>query len=85
MLPSPESRPASVMPTSFGSASLVVLAAGQLAGDRHLEPMLSGADVTGVDPLHAPLLQSFELFEAVDVMRSELAVDLDAHRVEPES
>ncbi len=44
--------------------------------------MLAGRDVAGVDPLHAAFLQRLELLEAVDVVRGELTVDLDLHRVE---
>ena len=88
-----EPPPASVIPTSFGSTSLLKLklsdpaevpAARLLSGDRDLEPVLARRNVPGVDPLHAALLQGFELLEAVDVMRDELAVDLDLHRIEPE-
>ena len=39
--------------------------------------MIAGRDVAGVDPLHTALPQGFQLLEAVDVMRHELAVDLD--------
>ena len=90
---SPDCRSASVIPTIFGSTSLrnaklsvpaEVSAARSLPGHRDLEPMLAGRKVSGVDPLHASLLQGLELLEVVDVMRDELAVDLDLHRVEPE-
>ena len=83
--------PASVMPTSFGSTPLsmvkllglrVVLAAFELADDGDFELMRAGRNVAGVDPLHAALLQRFEFLEAVDVVRDQLAVDLDLHRVE---
>ena len=34
-------------------------------------------------PLHAAFAQGLELFEAVDVVRDELAVDLEPNGVEP--
>ena len=49
--------------------------------NEHLELVISGRHVADVDPLHAALSQGLELFEAVDVVRNELAVDLDAHGV----
>ena len=59
-----------------------VRAALELAVDKHLELVVSGRHVADVDPLHAALAQGLELFEAVDVVRDELAVDLEPHGVE---
>ena len=59
-----------------------ILAARALAVDRHLDLVRAGRNVAGVDPLHAAVLQRFELLEAVDVVRRELAVDVDLHGVE---
>ncbi len=87
----PERGPASVSPTSFGFTSLrkvklfraaEVRAALKLAVDKHLELVIPGRHVADVDPLHAALAQGLELFEAVDVVRNELAVDLEPHGVE---
>src|SRR5262245_31117738 len=61
-----------------------VAAAGPLPGDGDLEPMVAGRDVARVDALNPSPLQRLQLLEAVDVLRDELAVDLDLHRVEPE-
>ena len=87
----PELGPASVSPTSFGFTSLrngkafcaaEVRAALKLAVDKHLELVIPGRHVADVDPLHAALAQGLEFFEAVDVVRDELAVDLEPHGVE---
>src|SRR5262249_31573446 len=59
-----------------------VRAALELAVDEHLELVIPGRNVADVDSLHAALVQRIELFEAVDVVRHELAVDLDPHGVE---
>ena len=59
-----------------------VCAALKLAVDKHLELVIPGRHVADVDPLHAALAQGLELFEAVDVVRDELAVDLEPHGVE---
>ena len=86
-----ERGPASVSPTSFGFTSLrkvnssraaEVRAALKLAVDKHVQLVIPGRHVADVDPLHAALAQGLELFGAVDVVRNELAVDLEPHGVE---
>src|SRR5690606_34367445 len=57
-------------------------AARGLTGDRDLDFVRAGRQIAGVDALHAAALQRLELFEAVDVVRGELPVDADLHRVE---
>src|SRR6185369_10257754 len=57
-------------------------AAFKLAVNNHVELVLTGRYVADVDPLHATLSQGLELFEVVDVMRDELAIDLDSYGVE---
>src|SRR5262249_17255980 len=47
----------------------------ELAIDKHLELVISGRHVADVDPLHPAFAQRLELFEAVDVVCDELAVD----------
>ena len=64
------------------SVRLYSLPRVELAGDRDFDLVLAGRHVAGVDPLHAALLQRFELLEAVDAVRDGLAVDLDLHRVQ---
>src|SRR5690349_9193750 len=61
-----------------------VVAARRLAGDRDLDLMAARRHIAGVDALHAAVLQSVELLEAVEEMRRKRAVDVDLHRVEPE-
>ena len=87
----PERGPARVSPTSFGFTSLrkvklfraaEVRAALKLAVNKHVELVIPGRHVADVDPLHAALAQGLELFDAVDVVRNELAVDLEPHGVE---
>jgi hypothetical protein len=55
-----------------------------LADDGDLQIMLAGADIAGIDALHPPLLQGFELLEGVEVMGDRLAVQLDLDRIETE-
>ena len=81
----------SVTPSSFGSTpllnakrsvrlySLPVSSLPAIVTSIWCSPV---GDVAGVDPLHAALLQGFELLEAVDAVRDGLAVDLDLHRVQ---
>ena len=59
-----------------------VLAALHLAVNKHIELMIPCCHVADVDPLHAALAQGFELFGGVDVVRDELAIDLEPHAVE---
>jgi len=84
----PESGPgASVRPTSFGFTSLrkvkcsvrLKSARLELAVDQHVELVIAGRDVSDVDPLDAAFAQGVQLLEAVDVVRHELAIDLQAH------
>src|SRR6185295_11283714 len=63
----------------------VFLAAREFAVERDRDLVLSGGDVSGIDPLHTPFLQCFEFLEGVDVVRGELPVDLNLHRIETES
>jgi hypothetical protein len=44
--------------------------------------VLARRDVPDVEALHAALVERFELLEAVDRLRDELAVDREAHGVE---
>jgi len=44
--------------------------------------VFSSRYIADVDPLHAALAQGFEFFEAVDVVRDELAVDLEPYGVD---
>jgi hypothetical protein len=64
-------------------AGAEVLAARLLALDRDDQLMLSRGDVAGIDALHTALPERFELVEGVDVMRDELAIDLDPNRIQP--
>src|SRR5688572_5176665 len=59
-----------------------IVAAGRLAVDRNGNFMAARRHVARVDALHAAVLQRLELFEAIQEMRRELAVDVDLHRVE---
>src|SRR5688572_29010143 len=52
-----------------------IVAAGRLAVDRNCDLMAARRQVARVHALHAAVLQRFELFEAVEVMSGELAVD----------
>src|SRR6267378_7510495 len=65
------------------SRAAEVRAALKLAVDKHVQLVIPGRHVADVDPLHAALAQGLELLEAVDVVRRELAVDLEPHGVEP--
>src|SRR5262249_8575868 len=59
-----------------------VRTAFKLAVDKHFELVITGRHIPYVDPLHAALPQSIEFFEAVDVVRDELTVNLEPHSVE---
>ena len=61
---------------------VVVAAAFEFPGDRHVDLVVAGGDVADVDALHTAFAQRVELLEAVDVVRGELAVDVDLNRVE---
>src|SRR6185295_3745806 len=54
----------------------------RLAVDCDHDLVGTGRDVAGVYALHASALQRIEFLEAVDVVRRELAVDVDPHGVE---
>ena len=62
-------------------AAAEVRAALKLAVENHLELVIPCRDGADVDPLNAALAQGVELFEAVDVVREGLAVDLEPHGV----
>src|SRR5262249_11764081 len=64
------------------SRAAEVGAALQLAVDKHFQLVIPGRHVADVNPLHAALAQGLQLFGAVDVVRHELAVDLEPHGVE---
>src|SRR5690348_1921103 len=63
-----------------GLLAVEVVAARRLARDRDLDLMAARGHVARVDALHAAVLQCVELFEAVEEVRRELAVDVDLHR-----
>src|SRR5260370_10929288 len=64
------------------SCAAEVRAALQLAVAKHVQLVIPGRHVADVDPLHAAFAQGLELFRAVDVVRNELAVDLEPHAVQ---
>src|SRR5262249_5545083 len=64
------------------SRAAEVRAALKLAIDKYVQLVITGRNVADVDPLYAALAQGRELFGAVDVVRNELAVDLEPHGVE---
>ena len=87
----PESGPARVRPTSFGSTPLLNVNCPvwlksappvRLAVDLHVDLVLAGRQVADVESLHAAAAQRVEFLEAVDVVRDELAVDLHPDRVD---
>ena len=65
-----------------GLLAAPVAPALELARDGHVHPVRARREVARIDALHAALAQRLELVERVDVVRDELAVDLDANRVE---
>src|SRR5690242_14909886 len=64
------------------SCAAEVRAALKLSVDKHVQLVIPGRHVANVDSLHAALAQGLELFGTVDVVRNELAVDLEPHGVE---
>src|SRR5260370_2633190 len=64
------------------SRAAEVRAALKLAVDKHVQLVIPGRHIANVDSLHPALAQGLELFGAVDVVRTELAVDLEPHGVE---
>src|SRR5262249_19822323 len=65
---------------AFGSGE--VCAALKLAVDYHFELVIPSSHIADVDSLNATLSQGLELFEAVNVVRNELAVDLEPYGIE---
>src|SRR5260370_25634431 len=61
------------------SCAAEVHSALKLAVDKHFQFVISGGPIADVAPLHAALAQGLELFVAVYVVRTDLAVELKLH------